>query len=313
MSILCSYATECQSHSVICLSIFGKYCMYSYGAGRALLRLAKLSFRSLCVAWFATNSSVLTRRFRYSPCALYHYTQLLQHNTTPQIKQIYQSFTMMVRDHFPNCSGIPPHKREQFLHLKGLTSPSSSLSRQYWMFAAEKIGMVDSEYGIIINEETQSEARNKPPFGTNTEESQAIRSAPVQLLVEPNEQRSISPYLYLLMSQAQIVHLLPSERVGKRKDAAVGLTGFGCIYCCKAGRLGFCRMFPLNKRSLPDKVNDLFAHMQRCPLCPTFTKTVLDSRRHEIARDQSYAERDREFVDRIWIKLGRDTNEAFQK
>jgi hypothetical protein len=220
---------------------------------------------------------------------------------------------MMVRDHFSACSGIPANKKQHFLELKGLTSPSSSLSRQYWAFAAEKLGMVDSEYGIIINEETQAQARDTPPFGTTREESLAIKSAPVKMLLNANDQQSISPYLYLLMSQVQIVHLLPSERVGKRKDAPEGLPGFGCIYCAKAGRLGFCRMFPLNKRSLPDKVNDLFAHMQRCPMCPTFTKTLLDSRRHENARDPAYAERDREFVDRIWVKLGRDTNEAFQK
>lgn len=219
----------------------------------------------------------------------------------------------MVRDHFANCSAIPQAKKQHFLELKGLTSPSSSLSRQYWTYAAQKLGMVDSEYGIMISKDTQAEARKMSPFGTTKEESESIKDAPVKMLIDSREQQSISPYLNLLMSQVQIVHLLPSEKVGKRKDAAANLSGFGCIYCAKAGRLGFCRMFPLNKRSLPDKVNDMFAHLQRCPSCPSFTKTLLDGRRHDQMRDQTYTERDREFIDRIWVKLGRDSDEAFQK
>lgn len=229
------------------------------------------------------------------------------------IRQMYQSFTMMVRDHFGNCSGIPADKKQRFLKLKGLTSPSSSLSRQYWTFAAKKLGMVDSEFGIMINEQTQAEAAKIPPFGTSLEETKAIQAERVELMVQENDQNGISSYLYFLMSQAQVVHLLPSERVGKRKDAAVGLPGFGCKYCATNGRLGFCRMFPLNKRSLPDKVNDLYNHMIRCPNCPRMTKRLLESRKTEQEANRVFAERDRDFIDRIWIKLGRDADEAFKK
>ena len=229
------------------------------------------------------------------------------------IPQMYQSFTMMVRDHFGSCVGVPPEKKERFLQLKGLTSPSSSLSRQYWTYAAKKLGMVDSELGIIINMDSQAEALKMPPFGTTPEETAFIKEAPMESLVEAGDMECISPYLHTLMTHTQVVHLLPSERVGKRKDAAVGLPGFGCQYCVKAGRLGFCRMFPLNKRSLPDKVNDLFNHMVRCPQCPKATKRLLESRRAETAGNRNYAERDREFIDRIWHKLGRDGDEAFKK
>jgi len=229
------------------------------------------------------------------------------------IRQIYQSFTMMVRDHFGNCNGVPPDKKERFIKLKGLTSPSSSLSRQYWTFAAKKLGMVDSERGIVINEDTQVDASKIPPFGTTPEETDQIKRSAGEEVVDPSDQRCISPYLYVLMSQSQVVHLLPSERVGKRKDAAVGLPGFGCRHCAQRGRLGFCRMFPLNKRSLPDKVNDLFNHMLRCPHCPSITKRLLEGRRTEQESNRSFSDRDREFIDRIWHKLGRDTDEAFKK
>ena len=220
---------------------------------------------------------------------------------------------MQVRDHFGSCEGVPQDKKEKFIQLKGLTSPSSSLSRQYWTFAAKKLGMVDSECGIVINEETQAAAQKIPPFGTTEEETASVKATEVKELLEPNDARCISPYLYMLMAQTQVVYLLPSERVGKRKDAAVGLPGFGCRYCAQDGRLGFCRMFPLNKRSLPDKVNDLFNHLLRCPRCPSMTKRLLESRRTEQESNRSFVDRDREFIDRIWYKLGRDTDEAFKK
>ena len=229
------------------------------------------------------------------------------------IPQMYQSFTMMVRDHFGACAGIPSAKKERFLNLKGLTSPSSSLSRQYWTYAAKKLGMRDSEFGIMITEDTQRMAQQMPPFGTTLQESESIKSAPVEFLVEEGDVHCISPYLHFLMTHTQVIHLLPSERVGKRKDAAVGLPGFGCRHCVNAGRLGFCRIFPLNKRSLPDKVNDLYNHIVRCPQCPTSTKRLLESRRSETEGNRKHAERDREFIDRIWYKLGRDSDEAFKK
>lgn len=229
------------------------------------------------------------------------------------IRQMYQSFTMMVRDHFGHCVGVPKDKKQRFLKLKGLTSPSSSLSRQYWTFAAKKLGMIDSEFGIMINEESQAAAAKIPPFGTSAQETKDIQAAQEELMVCERDQNGISAYLFFLLSQAQVVHLLPSERVGKRKDAAVGLPGFGCKYCAKSGRLGFCRMFPLNKRSLPDKVNDLYNHMMRCPNCPPMTKRVLEGRRTEQETNRTFAERDRDYIDRIWIKLGRDCDEAFKK
>ena len=165
----------------------------------------------------------------------------------------------------------------------------------------------------MISKESQAEALKVPPFGTTPEETVSIMGAPVETLAEADDVHSISPYLHILMTQTQVVHLLPSERVGKRKDAAVGLPGFGCRHCAKAGRLGFCRMFPLNKRSLTDKVSDLYNHMVRCPQCPKGTKRLLEARRSETAGNRFYAERDREFIDRIWYKLGRESDEAFKK
>jgi hypothetical protein len=220
---------------------------------------------------------------------------------------------MMVRDHWSGCTALPPKLKERFVAYQEHKIPSSSLSREYWAYAAHKIGMINTEYGITITEESLKEAIDTPSFGTTPEHIQAMEDEKrkPESLVHPSDQAAISPYLYYLMQQIEVCHLLESERVGKRKDAPVGLSGFGCSHCIKVGRLGFCRVFPLNKRSLPTKVNDLYNHLQRCPLTPAETRKNLRKLKHQLAlkappgKSIKFAERDREFVDQIWTKLGR--------
>ena len=274
------------------------------------------------------------------------------------IRQMYQSFTMMVRDHWAGCKSLPPKLRQRFLAYQEHKIPSSSLSREYWAYAARKIGMVDAEFGITITENSMQAANEMLSFGTTPEHVQAMelqgkeqdeqhealisssdqkpkaKEAPQKegqeqkellQLLHPHDKTTLSPYLFLLMKQVTPCYLLESEQVGKRKSAPVGLSGFGCKHCILKGRLGFCRVFPLNKRSMPTKVNDVYSHIQRCSLTPPETRTLLRKYKREAlekaaaagrgsAAAQSIgdikgpgrlAERDREFVDQIWTKLGR--------
>lgn len=217
---------------------------------------------------------------------------------------MYQSFTMMVRDHLAGCSAMPSNLKQKFLSYQEHKIPSSSLSREYWAYAAERMGMINTDNGITITEESQAAARDMPAFGTSKEQMQEMQSAEVERLVGPSDQDKISPHLFMLMNLLQKCYLLESERVGKRKAAPVGLSGFGCQFCCQKGRLGFCRIFPLNKRSLPTKMNDIHNHVLRCPLVPRLQKTLLRQLKKDVDKN-SRPERDREFVDGIWSKLGR--------
>ena len=42
------------------------------------------------------------------------------------LSRIYQSLTMMLRDHFGKCSAIPPPLKQRFLELKGKTSQGAT-------------------------------------------------------------------------------------------------------------------------------------------------------------------------------------------
>lgn len=215
------------------------------------------------------------------------------------IRQLYQSFTMMLRDHFEQCSEIPPQRKKLFSELKAKNSQGAYDSKQYWIYAAEKLGMVDSDHGIQMTAETQATARRKPPFGTVRDTK--VASAPPKLLVSPEDIRITSNFLYTLMSQVQVVHLIDSERVGKRKTLRVGLPGFGCRYCCHVGRCGLSRMFPLRRRMLPGKMNEIYEHVKRCTLFPTKEKELLSRLK---ADDRTSPEQEKEFFDRIWERLG---------
>jgi len=75
------------------------------------------------------------------------------------IAQLYQSFTMMLRDHFGKCTEIPNHRKKEFLRLKGNICQGSTDAKQYWQYSAAKLGFQDSEDGIIISESSRNTAK----------------------------------------------------------------------------------------------------------------------------------------------------------
>ncbi|CAB9511321.1 expressed unknown protein [Seminavis robusta] len=240
-------------------------------------------------------------RCRY--CAHLHPGQRASRSSAfpSSIRQLYQSFTMMLRDHFEQCSEIPAIRKKLFSELKAKNSQGAYDSKQYWIYAAEKLGMVDSEHGIQMTADSQAVARRKSPFGSVPP---ATTAAPPKLLVSPDDIRITSDFLYTLMSSVQVVHLIDSERVGKRKTLRVGLPGFGCRYCCHVGRCGLSRMFPLRRRMLPGKVNEIYEHVKRCTLFPTKEKERLARLK---AEDKTGPDQEKEFFDRIWERLGAES------
>lgn len=214
--------------------------------------------------------------------------------------QIYQSFNMMIRDHFPRCEHVPKESMEMFHKLKGRNNQGAADSKHFWSYAAEKLGMVDSESGIFMDEVTQRAAMTKLPFSTTDAIMEATRAPPV-LLVTGEDRALISPFMYELLSRVQRVNLLDCECRSTRKNLKVGLPGFGCRYCFEAGRLGFSRIFPTKRKGLPEKASDMYEHMRRCTLCPPEVKKRLESLRPK-PEDVNVAT-EKVFFDRFWARL----------
>lgn len=217
--------------------------------------------------------------------------------------QIYQSFNMMIRDHFPRCEQVPKESMEMFHKLKGRNNQGAADSKHFWSYAAEKLGMVDSEAGIFMDEQTQRAAKCKRPFSTTNAILEATLAPPV-LLVTGEDRELVSPYLYEMLSRVQRVNLLDCECRSTRKNLKVGLPGFGCRYCFEAGRLGFSRIFPTKRKGLPDKANDMYEHMRRCTLCPREVKNRLESLRPK--PDEVNTATEKLFFDKFWARLNAD-------
>jgi hypothetical protein len=49
------------------------------------------------------------------------------------LSRIYQSLTMMLRDHFTKCSAMPPQLNERYLTLKANASQGATDSKRYWI------------------------------------------------------------------------------------------------------------------------------------------------------------------------------------
>lgn len=238
------------------------------------------------------------------------------------LRQLYQSFTMMVRDHFgPHnmCTAIPPAHRDHLNHLRhSRNSQGASDSKHYWVHAAHKIGMVDNENGgkgIHITPESKAKGKELGNFGAPADDEKK-KPEPVVLLVQPDDIPKGSMFLYSLLLQTQMVRLQKSELVAKRRTLTEGLEGIGCRHCCTASRYGFSRRFPLRRRSLPEEIMDMYCHMKRCPLCPKEVKELLDRlhAEHERAKMNSSSfnckdgrgkDPHRDFYDAIWQRLGR--------
>lgn len=219
------------------------------------------------------------------------------------IPQLYQSFTMMLRDHFDSCTCIPDDIKERYLGLKSATCQGATEAKKYWSYSAQRLGMVDSDDGIIMNEATRTAAKSIPAFGYVPGEIAVPKDRegrPVMLVTSADHERTTG-FLYSLLSHFYRIELLPSERKGNRKSLRVGLPGFGCRHCSEAARFGMSRVFPARRRTLPSRVADLYDHTCRCNLCPQEDKFVLQRLREESRQDPA---QEKQFLDQVWERLG---------
>jgi hypothetical protein len=215
------------------------------------------------------------------------------------IGQIYQSFTMMVREHFGSCTGIPESLRTEFMTLKkGKTAQGAINSKAYWEHSALAMGMKDSGSGIILTEESKALAKQIPPYGSTL--ATKTSHDPVRLVDKEEKTLAKSDYTFTLLEQVQRVQLLPEECRGNRKTLQSGLPGFACTHCSRVGRMGHSRVFPVKKRTLSIKLEDMYQHLMRCTVCPETVKEQLKSQREEGLKA---VEDEKELYDVVWARL----------
>lgn len=66
------------------------------------------------------------------------------------LNRIYQSVTMMIRDHMAVCEYMPHDVRERYAHLKCFTKRGDNESKSYWIDSAHYLGLYDGSNGIFF-------------------------------------------------------------------------------------------------------------------------------------------------------------------
>lgn len=219
------------------------------------------------------------------------------------IDRIYQSLTMMIRDHFVRCPGLPDALKNRFLELKSRTTQGATDSKRYWIESAKRMGMVDTTtQGIVVTEATQAAAVAALAAipGRNAEENE---KRPQIMIVTNDDKPLVSEFIYFLMTHVEKVYLTESERVGNRKSMELGMSGFGCKHCCASDRKGLCRFFPARRRTLPSKIKDLSDHLRRCTMCPIEVKEKLVEFKRKKLDLEPTEETNKHFFDRVWARL----------
>jgi hypothetical protein len=75
------------------------------------------------------------------------------------LSRIYQSVTMMVRDHFSVCPLIPSDVRERYNYNKENSQRKGNMqSRSYWVVAAKMIGIEEREDGLFFTSNSPTDA-----------------------------------------------------------------------------------------------------------------------------------------------------------
>lgn len=119
--------------------------------------------KECCEVFTAAEKDVLERRkskqvrpgqvgIRCKFCAhLPHSNRVGRSSCFPSsVDRIYQSVTMMIREHFPICPEFPDETRRRYVVLKTDTKKGEMESKRHWVRSAESIGMKNTEVGIFL-------------------------------------------------------------------------------------------------------------------------------------------------------------------
>ena len=220
--------------------------------------------------------------------------------------KIYQSVTMMVRDHFCKCKAFPQDVRDKFDKLRAKPSQGVIDSKKYWSLSANRVGLIDTHgRGIAINSRSQeATAANALRQNTVVSLHRITEKESFVPLLEPSDRDSTSEYFFLLLNQIERVFMTKEDKVGNRRSMKDDLPGFGCRFCNLVNRKGNCRFFPGRRRTLPKKLHDLHCHLLRCNLCPEDTKLRLGdllAPKKGIVLQEPPLQKD--FMDKIWYIL----------
>lgn len=220
------------------------------------------------------------------------------------IKNIYHSIETWQRRHSTVCQDIPLWAKRTMTDLMGQSRSGAGGRRQYWETSALRLGMEDTPMGIRFNRTPGTVL----PLQEVLPVAQVLEQPPSQALVDEEDKKLVTDYLFTLLAQMETCYFAEQDRVGGRskvKDCSIGYPGLQCKHC--AGKAGFGRYFPVSIQALTSANSDrnIFNHIVKCRRCPDHVKEEL----HRFLEEQKNAKNRRGlrkvFFQRVWQRMHR--------
>mmetsp|Transcript_3910 Transcript_3910/g.7452 ORF Transcript_3910/g.7452 Transcript_3910/m.7452 type:complete len:770 (-) Transcript_3910:242-2551(-) len=236
----------------------------------------------------------------------------------PSVSNIYQRVLIMGQVHFEACPSVPPDVVETFRALKTSTS-RVRFSRKYWIQAAEKIGLMDSEDGIQFKEgmpmvggQDEMQDLHGPNGGLNSSGPNGPSHHGRRIclnfpLVTEEDRCLITDFQFVMMQQMQPCIFTESDtnKHGRRLDIQAGFSGLECRHC--EGRGGLGKYFPVNAKRLrePRTHSAFTSHIMKCNKCPQEVKNNLSAMQKKHSEQSTRLRRgsQKEFFERVWHRL----------
>lgn len=186
--------------------------------------------------------------------------------------RIYQSVADMQRFHFGDCKHVPQDTRTKFEELQSASSKGSKglATRQYWINAAKKIGLVDTDKGIRFARDPNKPSA--PAFSLNLLAQVASIAITHKPLVLEEDRPLIAEFLYLVMQQLQPCRFTEADR-NKRRLKNLGCRGVECKHC--AGQVHSRKFFWSSVNAVESNFVSVHTHMLQCRHVPEELKEKL--------------------------------------
>lgn len=131
------------------------------------------------------------------------------------ISRIYQTVADMQRFHFEACAGIPNNMKEYYKTLKTTRPRGQGSPQSYWITSAKTVGLVDSKFGIRMNQNKKHlERRSNVQYPSSPQATSSLSSEGSVTditTVNGTSSTTCSSPNYVLHSQTSLPQLSPES------------------------------------------------------------------------------------------------------
>ncbi len=226
------------------------------------------------------------------------------------IGRIYQSVADIQRFHLGECKQMPEEVKEKFLLLQNASSKGSKglATRQYWVTAAKKIGLVDTAQGLRFGRDP-SRSQSSKAFSLDILAQAAFNMTTASKeLVKEEDKESIAEFLYVVMEQLRPCRFTEADR-NKRRLKNVGCIGVECKHC--AGQVDGRKFFWSSVSAVESNFVSVHTHMLECQMIPSELKNRLIELK-ALRKEQTSALKSgsqKAFFARVWRRLHDDDDD----